>query len=126
MRTVDQVSELIKKRYDEYIIDPQVSSKLDKASSYRYSIIGDIGQPGVKLMSHRMTVTEAINEAGGVLETGDKSKVVVLRKQQNGNLAPIAVNVSKISRARLLIRCILFLVIKFLYLGTSLRPSKKS
>lgn len=99
-KTVEEVSELIKKRYDEYIIDPQVSVSLEKASSYRYSIIGDIAQPGVRLMSHRMTVTEAINEAGGVLQTGDKSKVVVLRRQANGNLSPIAVNVSKIYKGQ--------------------------
>jgi len=99
-KTVDEVSELIKKKYDEYIIDPQVSVSLDKAASYRYSIIGDIAQPGVRMMSHRMTVTEAINEAGGVLQTGDKSKVVVLRRQQNGNLTPIAVNVSKIYKGQ--------------------------
>jgi polysaccharide biosynthesis/export protein len=95
-RTVEEVSELIKKRYDEYIIEPQVSVSLDKASSYRYSILGDVAQPGVRLMSRRMTVTEAIAEAGGVLPTGDKSKVTVLRRQPNGSLAPIAVNVSAI------------------------------
>ena len=99
-KTVDEVSELIKKKYDEYIIDPQVSVSLEKAASYRYSIIGDIAQPGVRLMSHRMTVTEAISEAGGVLQTGDKSKIVVLRKQQNGNLTPIAVNISKIYKGQ--------------------------
>ena len=99
-KTVEEVSELIKKRYDEYIIDPQVSVSLDKASSYRYSIIGDVAQPGIRIMSHRMTVTEAINEAGGVLATGDKSKVVVLRRQTNGNLSPIAVNVSKIYKGQ--------------------------
>ncbi len=95
-KTVEQVSELIKKRYDEYIIDPQVTVSLDKASSYRYSILGDVAQPGVRLMSRRLTVTEAIAEAGGVLSTGDRSKVVVLRRQQNGSLAPINVNVAAI------------------------------
>ena len=95
-KTVEQVSELIRKRYDEYIIDPQVTVSLDKASSYRYSILGDVAQPGVRLMSRRLTVTEAIAEAGGVLSTGDKSKVVVLRRQSNGSLAPITVNVSAI------------------------------
>src|SRR6266545_2637137 len=39
-RTVEEVAELIKKKYDEYIIDPQVTVSLDKASSYRYSVIG--------------------------------------------------------------------------------------
>src|SRR6185437_10875800 len=48
-KTVDEVAETIKKRYDEYIIDPQVTVSLDKASSYRYSVIGDVAQPGIRL-----------------------------------------------------------------------------
>jgi len=99
-KTVDEVAELIKNKYDEYIIDPQVTVSLDKAASYRYSVIGDVGQPGIRLMNHRLTVTEALAEAGGVLSTGDKSKVVVLRRQANGVLSPIAVNVSAIYKGR--------------------------
>ncbi len=99
-KTVDEVAEAIKKSYDEYIIDPQVSVSLDKASSYRYSVIGDVAQPGIRLMSHRLTVTEALGEAGGVLQTGDRSRVVVLRRQADGNLKPIAVNVSAIYKGK--------------------------
>ena len=99
-KTVEEVSEAISKRYNEYIIDPQVSVSLDKASSYRYSVIGDVAQPGIRLMSRRMTVTEALGEAGGVLQTGDRSKVVVLRRQADGNLTPIGVNVSAIYKGR--------------------------
>jgi polysaccharide export outer membrane protein len=99
-KTVDEVAETIKKRYDEYIIDPQVTVSLDKASSYRYSVIGDVAQPGIRMMSHRMTVTEALGEAGGVLSTGNRSKVVVLRRQADGNLTPIAVNVSAIYKGK--------------------------
>ena len=99
-KTVDEVAELITKKYDEYIIDPQVTVSLDKASSYRYSVIGDVGQPGIRLMSHRLTVTEALAEAGGVLPTGDKSKVVVLRRSADGMLSPIAVNVSAVYKGK--------------------------
>src|SRR5262249_18005204 len=99
-KTVEEVAVTITKAYDEYIIDPQVTVSLEKASSYRYSIIGDVGQPGMRLMSHRMTVTEAIAEAGGVLGTGDKSKVVVLRRQTDGHLAQLPVNVSAIYKGR--------------------------
>ena len=99
-KTVDQVAEIIAKKYDEFIINPQVSVTLDKAVSYRYSIIGDIGQPGVRLMTRRMTVTEAIAEAGGVLQTGDKSKIYVLRKGPDGVLAPISVNVAQIYKGK--------------------------
>ena len=99
-KTVDQVSELIKKRYDEYIINPQVSVSLDRAGSYRYSVVGDVAQPGIRLMTRRLSVTEALSEAGGVLQTGNKSKVYVLRKQANGNLEPIPVNVSAIYKGQ--------------------------
>ena len=99
-KTVDEVAAIVTKKYDEYIIEPQVTVSLEKASSYRYSIIGDVAQPGVRLMNHRMTVTEAIAEAGGVLGTGDKSKVVVLRRQQSGQLAQIPVNVSAIYKGK--------------------------
>jgi polysaccharide biosynthesis/export protein len=99
-KTVEQVAEIIKKKYDEYIIDPQVTVSLDKAASYRYSIVGDIAQPGIRLMNHRMTVTEAIAEAGGVLQTGDKSKILVLRRGPDGVLAPIQVNVAAIYKGK--------------------------
>jgi len=100
-KTVEEVAEIVKKKYDEFIIDPQVTVSLDKAASYRYSIVGDVGQPGIRLMSHRMTVTEAIAEAGGVLPTGDRSKVVVLRRQNTGMLAQIPVNVSAIYKGKM-------------------------
>ena len=99
-KTVDEVAAIISKKYDEYIIDPQVTVSLDKASSYRYSVLGDVGQPGVRLMSHRMTVTEALAEAGGVLSTGDRSKVYVLRRQPTGVMSPIMVNVSAIYKGK--------------------------
>ena len=73
---------------------------LDRAGSYRYSVVGDVAQPGIRLMTRRLSVTEAIAESGGVLQTGNKSKVYVLRKQANGNLQPIPVNVSAIYKGQ--------------------------
>lgn len=99
-KTVDEVAEIIKKRYDEYIIDPQVTVSLEKGLSYRYAVVGDVGQPGIRIMNRRMTVTEALNDAGGVLPTGNKSKVVVLRRQPSGLLAQIPVNVSAIYKGK--------------------------
>jgi polysaccharide export outer membrane protein len=100
-KTVEEVAAIISKRYEEFIIDPQVTVSLDKASSYRYSVIGDVGQPGVRLMNHRMTVTEALAEAGGVLPTGDRSKVIVLRRgREDAKPTPIVVNVSAIYKGK--------------------------
>jgi len=46
--TVDQVANEIKKKLDEYIIDPQVMVTLEKVGSARYSVLGKVTQPGVR------------------------------------------------------------------------------
>jgi protein involved in polysaccharide export with SLBB domain len=99
-KTPDQVADMIKKLYDEYIINPQVSVSLDQAGSYRYSVVGDVAQPGIKLMSRRLSVAEAVAEAGGVLQTGNRSKVVLLRKQADGTLKPIPVNLTAVYKGQ--------------------------
>jgi polysaccharide biosynthesis/export protein len=93
-KTTQQVQEEIQKKLDEYIIDPQVTVYLDKAMSARYSVLGDVGKPGVMVMMRRVSLMEAIAEAGGVLPTGDKKKVVILRRRPDGQLQPIQVNLS--------------------------------
>ncbi|MDT4969088.1 MAG: polysaccharide biosynthesis/export protein [Acidobacteriota bacterium] len=98
--TTEEVQEMIKQRLDEYIIDPQVTVSLDKAVSATFSVVGDVAQPGVRTMTRRYSITEALAMAGGVLETGNKSKVVILRQKGDGNMRPIVVNVKEIERGR--------------------------
>ena len=99
-KTTQQVQDELIKKLDEYIIDPKVTVSLDAAKSARYSVLGDVGQPGIRTMTRRVSVYEAIAEAGGVLVTGDKSKVFILRRKSDGNLGPIFVNVKDIERGR--------------------------
>jgi len=101
-KTQEEIARIIEKQYEEYILNPQVTVTLDKAASYRYSILGDVLQPGVRLMNRRLTVTEALAEAGGVLNTGDKSKIRVLRRKTDGQMGEIVVNVSAIYKGKAL------------------------
>ncbi|CAN5174222.1 hypothetical protein BH20ACI1_BH20ACI1_20770 [soil metagenome] len=98
-KTVKQIEEEITKKLDEYIIDPHVTVTLDKVGSARYSVLGDVGQPGVKLMERRLSVYEAIVESGGILRTGDKKRVTIYRQTQNG-ITPLAVNMEDIARGK--------------------------
>ncbi|HMF56887.1 MAG TPA: polysaccharide biosynthesis/export family protein [Pyrinomonadaceae bacterium] len=100
-RTVEEVTQELKKRFDEYIIDPQVSVSLDRAVSYRYSVLGEVAQPGVKQMNRRLTAYEAVSEAGGVLGTGSKKNVMIVRRQPDGTMGRIMVDMAAIERGRL-------------------------
>ena len=98
-KTVEQVAEEITKRLDEYIIDPKVTVTLEKVGSARYSVLGDVGAPGVKLMERRLSVYEAIVEAGGVTRTGDRKRVTIVRQTPTG-LTSIPVNLEMIARGK--------------------------
>jgi polysaccharide export outer membrane protein len=78
-KTTLEVQQEVTKALEEYVIDPKVTVTLDKAASARYGIIGHIAAPGAKTMNRRLTLFQAIVEAGGVLSTGSEEKVVLLR-----------------------------------------------
>ena len=99
-KTRQQVADEIARHLDEYIIDPKVTVTLDKSMSMHYGVIGDVAQPGVRVMTRRLSVLEAIHEAGGVLGTGDKRKVVVLHWDANRMVRQIPIDVAAIERGK--------------------------
>ena len=94
-KTVEQVGEEIKKKLDEYIIDPQVTVTLDKVGSARYSILGKVTNPGVKVMNRRYNLFEAIAEAGGIDKLGDKKRVLLLRLNASNGFTQTVIDLDK-------------------------------
>ena len=98
-KTTQEVADEITKHLDEYIIDPKVTVSLDKAVSQRYGVLGDVAQPGIRVMTRRLSVYEALNEAGGILRTGRK-KVVVLRMDADRMLKSVVIDVAAIEKGK--------------------------
>ncbi|HEX5706954.1 MAG TPA: polysaccharide biosynthesis/export family protein [Pyrinomonadaceae bacterium] len=99
-KTTEQVADEIAHHLDEFIIEPKVTVSLEKAQSMRYAVLGEVGQPGVRLMTRRLSVYEALLEAGGVLGTGNKKKVVLVRYGADRKLEPRVIDVSAIEKGR--------------------------
>src|SRR6267378_479149 len=86
-RTVEQVAAEITKKLDEFIIDPKVTVTLDKAMNTRFSVMGNVATPGVRVMDRKVSVYEAVLDAGGVTKNGDKKKVYVVSYGKDGRLS---------------------------------------
>jgi protein involved in polysaccharide export with SLBB domain len=99
-KTVDEVAETIKKKLDEYIIDPQVTVTLDKVGSARFSVLGIVGSPGVKVMNRRYTLYEALAEAGGIQKGGDKERIMLIRLDPQGGVTQRVYNLDKVVKGR--------------------------
>lgn len=99
-KTVEQVAAEITKRLDEFIIDPKVNVTLDKAVSTRYSVMGNVAEPGVRIMDRKVSVYEAILESGGVTKNGDKSKVAVVSYTKDGRLSKKVVSLKDMENGK--------------------------
>ena len=99
-KTTRQVADEITKHLDEYIIDPKVSVSLDKAQSAVFSVMGDVGAPGIRPMAKRLSVREAIAVAGGILPTG-KRQVTVYRTGADGMVSSTTVDIAKIEKGKI-------------------------
>lgn len=99
-RTIEQIEEEITKKLDEYIIEPKVTVTLVKAMSARYSVMGKVQTPGIRVMDRKVSLYEAVIEAGGVLKTGNKKKVALVRFDAQGNLARKEVDLAAIEKGK--------------------------
>ena len=99
-RTVEQVAAEITKKLDEFIIDPKVTVTLEKAMATRYSVMGNVAAPGVRVMSKKMSVYEAILDAGGPTKNANQDKVYVVSYAKGGRLERKQVSLSQMEKGK--------------------------
>lgn len=99
-KTVEQVAAEIEKKLDEYIIEPKVTVTLEKAMSARYSVMGKVVSPGIRVLDRKVSLYEALIEAGGISKDGDKKKVAVISFDAQGRLTRKDVNLLDIEKGK--------------------------
>ena len=99
-RTIDDIEQEITKKLDEYIIEPKVTVTLVKAMSARYSVMGKVTTPGIRVMDRKVSLSEAIAEAGGVLKEGNRKKVALVRFNAQGGLTRQDIDLAAIENGK--------------------------
>lgn len=94
-KTLDQIEKEIAKKLDEYIIDPQVTVTLEKVGSAQYAVLGKVGVPGVRLMTRRYSVYDAIIESGGLAPGADKKRITLMRRTSTGGYNPTTIKLEE-------------------------------
>ncbi len=99
-RGVEDIQKEIAEKLNEYIIDPKVTVQLVQSHSMKFLVDGDVARPAIYEMTRRMTVREVLINAGGILPTGDKTKVVISRSLPNGTSTLIPINYRELEKGR--------------------------
>lgn len=93
-KTVEQIAAEITKKLDEFIIDPKVTVTLDKAMATRFAVMGAVATPGVRVMDRKVSVYDAILDAGGVTKDGNRNKIYVVSYGKDQRLTRKEVSLS--------------------------------
>jgi polysaccharide export outer membrane protein len=81
--TEAQAGDLITARISRVIKEPQVTVRISSFRSRRAYVEGEVRTPGQQIFTDvPMTLPEAINRAGGILPTGDRSFVTLTRNTE--------------------------------------------
>ena len=94
--TPTQLQDEIRRKLLAYLSDPEVSVIVQEAKSQKFNILGEIERPGAYLLSHSMTVLDAIAVAGGFRDFAKTNKIYVLRVNSDGSRACIPFNYKEV------------------------------
>jgi len=77
--SVEQLRRVIQDKIAEYVPDTPVSVMLMQIGSAKVYVVGKVNRPGMYIMGHAMTVTQALALAGGLNAFADEDSIQVLR-----------------------------------------------
>lgn len=91
--TPTQLRDQIKSRFDQYIRDEAavVTVAVSSVGSYRVTVSGRVGQPGVLSATHYLTVVEAVSLAGGPTPFASPEETVLFRLNPDGSARKIPI-----------------------------------
>ncbi len=83
--TIEEVREKVRSELKYYLkFDKNIFVNV-KLAGIQYTILGDIDSPGTHIIyQNKVNLIEAIANAGDIMDTGDRTKVEVLRKELDG------------------------------------------
>jgi polysaccharide export outer membrane protein len=92
-KTPSQLKQEIQSRLAEYIKleGSEITVAVVGINSYRFTVSGEVGQPGIYTAKVYVTVAEALALAGGFTRFADRDDIVLMRRDKKGDVRKIPI-----------------------------------
>ncbi|RJQ87139.1 MAG: polysaccharide export protein [Desulfobacteraceae bacterium] len=87
-KTVDQLSDEMRKRLNRYVPDADLSIIVAQVNSLMVYVIGRVNNPGRFVLNTNITVMQALAMAGGLNAFAKRGSIKIFREGQSGNYLP--------------------------------------
>jgi polysaccharide export outer membrane protein len=80
-QTIKEINKQVRKNYSKELKDPKVKTIVRSFAPIRIYVSGEVNSPGEFIVvGQALTLTQAIARAGGIKNSGDASKVLIIRR----------------------------------------------
>jgi len=83
-KTTEELVSLLRERLSKYIPDSEINVRLLAAEGNMIYVTGEVKKPGAFVMARPMDVMHALSMAEGLTEFARKNKIIVLRREADG------------------------------------------
>lgn len=97
-KTAVEVREEIIGKLEKYISEPEVNVAVLQTQGNKAYVVGKVARPGPVLMDQAVSVIQALAVAGGTTTFAKLKKILILRRDANGNEEAIPFDYTKIQR----------------------------
>ena len=87
----------LEQAYLRELARPRISVIVREPRAHRVWVGGEVGKPGVVPLSGRLTLFQAIQEAGGLLTTAHRKQIILIRKGPDAHPVGYAIDVRPIA-----------------------------
>jgi len=99
-RTPSQLRSDIQRKQKAFVKDETatVTVAVTEVASYRFTVAGEVVNPGVFNSSNYVTVIEAIAMAGGLTRFAKRNSIFIVRRDKNGNTRHVPISYDAIAK----------------------------
>jgi polysaccharide export outer membrane protein len=95
--TLTELADYLKKLYAVIYDNPTVTTTLAQSNSLRYTVMGNVAQPGIFFLDYPMTIVQAVARSGGFTEWASKDITVVRAQMKEEDKAYFDGNTMKLN-----------------------------
>lgn len=87
--TIHELTEILRVRLSEYLIEPKVTVNLARLGGTRVYVLGEVVKPGSYEIEKAHNLLDAVTAAGGPTKDGAKRNVYVVRRSEPGKFQKV-------------------------------------
>lgn len=88
-KTTGELKDLLRKKLEEYIPEPEVNVSLITVEGNLIYVIGEVTRPGPFIMPKHLDVMQALSMAGGLTPYAAKNDIHIVRRNPDGRSSSI-------------------------------------